>query len=101
SDNSIENRVFKEVSKYGERLSKINEIKNSTKRNKVAIVYEYESNWTLNRGGGFGRPTKRYQQTLQKHYNIFWENDIGVDIICMCQYFLGNLFFKKQDLIHF
>ena len=83
SDNSIENRVFKEVSKYGERLSKINEIKNSTKRNKVAIVYEYESNWTLNRGGGFGRPTKRYQQTLQKHYNIFWENDIGVDIISL------------------
>lgn len=82
-DNSTENRVFKEVSEYGDRLQKLSEIKNTSKKNKVAIVYEYESNWALNRGGGYGRPSRKYQQRLQKHYEVFWKNDIGVDIISL------------------
>lgn len=32
-------------------------------------------------GGGFGRPTRRYPQTLQEHYRYFWEQDIAVDIL--------------------
>ena len=80
-DNSTENRVFKEVAKYGQRLQAINEIQGSHKQVNVGIVFDWESNWALKRGGGYGRPTRRYPQTLQEHYSVFWEQDIPVDII--------------------
>lgn len=80
-DNSTENRVFQEVATYGSRLEKLHEIKGSTKETKVAILFDWESNWALKRGGGYGRPTRRYPQTLQEHYAVFWEADIPVDIL--------------------
>ncbi|MFD2306950.1 beta-galactosidase [Enterococcus termitis] len=80
-DNSAENRVFKEVAEYGKRLEKLAEIKGSKKEVRVAIIFDWDSNWALKRGGGFGRPTRRYPQTLQEHYAVFWEQDIPVDII--------------------
>jgi beta-galactosidase len=80
-DNSVNNRVFKEVATYGNRLEKINEIKGTTRKKEVAILFDWESNWALKRGGGFGRPTRRYPQTLQEHYQVFWEQDIAVDIL--------------------
>ena len=80
-DNSTENRVFKEVADYGRRLAAISEIKGSTKQSKVGILFDWESNWALKRGGGYGRPTRNYPQTLQEHYSVFWEQDISVDIL--------------------
>ncbi|WP_099223781.1 beta-galactosidase [Listeria costaricensis] len=80
-DNSTQNRVFQEVAEYGERLARIAEIKGAGKEVKVAIIFDWDSNWALKRGGGFGRPTRLYPQTLQEHYAVFWEQDIGVDII--------------------
>ena len=47
----------------------------------MAILFDWESNWALKRGGGFGHPTRRYPQTLQEHYQVFWEQDIPVDIL--------------------
>lgn len=80
-DCSEDNRVFKEVKEYGERLKKISVIQGSVKKSRVGIVFDWDSNWALKRGGGFGRPTRKYIQTLQKHYSIFWKQDISVDII--------------------
>lgn len=80
-DGSSDNRVFREVAQYGKRLEKISEIKGAKKNTRVALVFDWESNWALNRGGGFGRPTRRYIQTLQKHYAVFWQEDISSDII--------------------
>ena len=80
-DNSVKNRVFKEVADYGARLEKIGEIQGTTRKKKVALLFDWESNWALKRGGGFGRPTRRYPQTLQEHYRYFWEQDIPVDIL--------------------
>lgn len=80
-DNSTENRVFKEVSEYGRRLKAISEVKGSSKCAKIGILFDWESNWALKRGGGYGRPTRKYPQTLQEHYSVFWEQDIPVDIL--------------------
>lgn len=80
-DQSAENRVFKEVAEYGARLENLTEIKGSGKDVRVAILFDWESNWALKRGGGFGRPTRKYPQTLQEHYAVFWEKDIAVDIV--------------------
>ncbi|MGX7164708.1 beta-galactosidase [Enterococcus massiliensis] len=92
-DGSAKNRVFQEVSEYGKRLEKLSEVKGTTKKSKVAILFDWESNWALKRGGGFGRPTRRYPQTLQEHYSIFWEKDISVDILSVTQDF------SKYDLV--
>lgn len=80
-DGSTENRVFQEVAQYGNRLEKISEIKGAKRKARVALVFDWESNWALNRGGGFGRPSRRGIQTLQKHYAIFWQEDIPCEII--------------------
>lgn len=80
-DNSRENRVYQEVARYGNRLHALAPIKGTDKKAKVAILFDWESNWALKRGGGFGRPSRRYPQTLQEHYQVFWEQDIAVDIL--------------------
>lgn len=80
-DNSRENRVYQEVANYGNRLRSLGPIKGTDKKAKVAILFDWESNWALKRGGGFGRPSRRYPQTLQEHYQVFWEQDIAVDIL--------------------
>ena len=80
-DGQTSNRVFKEVAEYGQELKALAEIKGTGKKVKVAIIFDWESNWAINRGGGFGRPSRQYLQTLQKHYAVFWERDIAVDII--------------------
>ena len=80
-DNSEENRVFQEVAAYGHRLEQLTKVKGSQTRAKVALLFDWESNWALKRGGGFGRPSRRYPQTLQEHYQVFWEQDIPVDIL--------------------
>lgn len=80
-DGKDTNRVYQEVCTYGKRLESISEIKGAIKKPKVAIILDYKSNWMLKRGGGFGRPTRRYFETLQEHYRIFFEKDIQVDII--------------------
>ncbi|MFD1466028.1 beta-galactosidase [Lapidilactobacillus mulanensis] len=79
-DGSADNRVFQEVAKYGAQLEELSEIKGAVKKSRVALLYSWESNWMLNRGGGFGRPTRLGIQTLQKHYAVFWGQDIACDI---------------------
>ncbi|MEG0275414.1 MAG: beta-galactosidase [Coprobacillus sp.] len=92
-DNSNANRVFKEVSAYGKRLENISQIKGTTKDVKVAIIFDWQSNWALKRDNAFCRSTKRYPQTLQDHYSIFWENDIATDIIT------SDMSFDKYEVL--
>ncbi|KAB7668873.1 beta-galactosidase [Bacillus sp. B1-b2] len=80
-DNSENNRVFKEVSAVGDALEKMKEIKDTNKNAKIAILYDWESNWAINDTQGFAKATKQYPQTLQKHYSSFWSKDVSVDII--------------------
>lgn len=80
-DNSLNNRVFKEVAKVGETLEKLSDVVGTNRPADVAILYDWESNWALNDAQGYGLETKRYPQTLQDHYRTFWENDIPVDVI--------------------
>jgi len=80
-DNSEQNRVFQDVKAVGEVLEKIKEVKDTNKHAKVAIIYDWESNWALNDAQGFAKATKQYPQTLQKHYSSFWKRDISVDVV--------------------
>lgn len=92
-DGKSDSRVFKDVQQYGQELQKIAEIKGASKHVRVAILFDWDSNWALNRGGGFGRPTRLGIQTLQKHYADFWKRDIACDIIT------STMDFSKYDLL--
>jgi beta-galactosidase len=80
-DNSTNNRVFQDVAEVGKTLENLSDIVGTNRPADVAILYDWESNWALNDAQGFGRDTKRYPQTLQQHYKVFWEKDIPVDVI--------------------
>jgi beta-galactosidase len=51
---------------------------------------DVESDWALKDAQGFGLKTKHYGETLQKHYQAFWERNIAVDILS-----------KEDDLEHY
>lgn len=80
-DGSSDNRVYQEVAEYGDLLSHLGEIQGAIKKVRVALVFDWESNWALNRAGAFDRPTRYGIQTLQKHYATFWKQDIACDIV--------------------
>ncbi|MCL1950815.1 MAG: beta-galactosidase [Turicibacter sp.] len=80
-DRNPNNRVFKEVAEVGKNLEKLSDIVGTMPDSKVAILYDWESNWALNDAQGFGLESKQYPQTLQQHYKAFWEKDIPVDVI--------------------
>lgn len=92
-DSSTENRVYKEVKEVGRTFEQIKEIKGTNKEAKVAILYDWESNWALDDAQGFVKNAKLYPQTLQAHYRHFWNQDIMVDVVTPKQDF------KKYDLL--
>jgi len=80
-DRSTENRVFKDVAEVGRSLEKLDDIVGTMPDSKVAILYDWESNWALDNCQGFSQATKRYAHTCQAHYKALWEKDISVDVI--------------------
>ena len=84
-DNSVENRVFKDVQELGEAMEKIAEIKSSATPAKVAILYDVENLWALSDAQGFhggaNYNDKKYPETMLAHYRAFWKRNIPVDVI--------------------
>lgn len=76
-------RVFKEVSEVGAALNKLKEIQGATSDSKVAIIYDVENKWAVDDLQGLKKYRKRYEETCQEAYKVFWENGISVDIINM------------------
>lgn len=81
-DGSTKNRVFEEVSCLGKAMEEISDkVVGSERKAEVGLLYDWDSDWALEHAQGFGLQTKQYPQTLQKHYQAFWEKDIPVDVI--------------------
>ncbi len=75
------NRVFREVSKLGDRLKKLDEIVGTLVRPKVAILYDWDNRWALDEAAGFVKDNKKYISTLESFYRPLWERGIDTDII--------------------
>lgn len=79
---SDQTRVFKEVTAVGAYLKKLKSAINSSHQiAKVAIVYDYDNMWALDDARNYANETKKYWQTIQDHYQFFWQHDIPVDLI--------------------
>lgn len=88
---SDQTRVFKEVSAVGDTLKKLKPALHANHQlAKVAIVYDYDNMWALDDARNYANETKKYWQTIQNHYQFFWEHDIPVDLIstqdCLTNY---------------
>jgi beta-galactosidase len=79
---SDQTRVFKEVTEVGANLNQLKPALNTHHQvAKVAIVYDYDNMWALDDARAFANSTKKYWQTIQDHYQYFWEHDIPVELI--------------------
>ena len=76
-------RVFREVTEVGKVLEKIKEIKGSTIKSDVAIIYDWENRWAIDDAQALKRNKKFYEETCKDHYRAFWEKGISVDVINM------------------
>lgn len=73
-------RVFADVAEVGDLLGKLPEISGTTVKAEVAIMFDWETEWALADAQGFGK-NKKYIDTCQEHYRVFWEAGIPVDVI--------------------
>ncbi|MFO8069868.1 MAG: beta-galactosidase [Alkalibacterium sp.] len=93
-DRSPENRVFKEVARLGQAMETVSEkVVGYQRKAKVAIIYDVENEWALNDAQGFGLKTKKYGETLQTHYQAFWDKNIAVDVVSK------DVDFEQYDLV--
>ena len=77
---AAETRVFKEVSELGADLQQLADCVGSEARSEVAIIWDVHSTWARDCNGGLNGVAKPLDQ-LDQHYDPFWKNSIGVDIV--------------------
>lgn len=74
-------RAFHDVTEVGNDLQKIQSIYGSHyAQAKVAIVYSYDNFWALSDAESYMKD-KKIWQTIQQHYQYFYEKDIPVDFV--------------------
>lgn len=79
---SNQTRTFQDVKTVGEDLTKLKPIINTKHQSaQVAIVFDYDNLWALQNVWSYSKDSLQYWQTIQKHYQYFWEHDIPVEFI--------------------
>lgn len=74
-------RVFQEVAHLGGVLKKLPDVAGTTVRPEVAVIYDWENLWALNDAQGPRQQRREYFDTVQSHYQPFWDMGIPVDVI--------------------
>ena len=82
-DNGADTRVFKEVAEVGKELKGIGEIAGSLTSNEVAILFDYDSLWSLRIAQAYRNKDidKGYSDILMKSYGALWQLNIGCDFV--------------------
>lgn len=76
-------RVFRDVTRVGEILSKLDEVIGTSVEPEVAVIYDWENFWAIADAQGPRVEKKDYYDTCQKHYKAFWDMSIPTDVINM------------------
>ncbi|GAB6167951.1 beta-galactosidase [Clostridium carnis] len=76
-------RVFRDVTRVGEILSKLDEVIGTSVEPEVAVIYDWENFWAIDDAQGPRIEKKDYYDTCQKHYKAFWDMSVPVDVINM------------------
>ncbi len=76
-------RVFRDVSRLGERLESISDkVVKTCNKPKVALVFDWENWWAVDDAQAVVRPFD-YRERWSDYYKAFWEMGIDVDIVDM------------------
>lgn len=78
---SNDTRVFKDVAKVGDVLSKLSEVEGSVKKNDVALIFEWDNWWAIDGASGFGRDTKKYDVICRDYWVKLMEYGVEPDVI--------------------
>ncbi|MBP3369438.1 MAG: beta-galactosidase [Clostridia bacterium] len=94
-DNTDDTRVFCDVAKVGEELRAISGITGSLTKNEVAILFDYDSAWSLRIAQAYRNTeyAKGFFRILQKNYGALWQLNIG------CDFLFENDDFSKYKVI--
>lgn len=79
--NRNDTRIFKEICHLGNLLKTNHEICGTSQNAEVAIIYDWESFWTLDNLYAYSGSDKNYLETCLRHYSYFRRNSITVDIV--------------------
>lgn len=74
-------RIFKEVAQTGRFLKEIAEVEGTVTKNEVAVIFEWENWWTIEGTAGFGRNTKKYDETCMSYWKALMALGIDADVI--------------------
>jgi len=74
-------RVFRDVAEVGARLKKLEDVLGTVTDSRVAIIYDWQNRWALDRTQGFRLGDKMVHKTLCEHYFSLWKKGINVEII--------------------
>ncbi|MGL5245708.1 MAG: beta-galactosidase, partial [Sarcina sp.] len=76
-------RVFKEVSRLGNILEKLDNVIGTSVNSEVAIIFDWENRWAINEAQGPRNCGIKYEDTVVDHYIPFWKKGISVDVVDM------------------
>ncbi len=74
-------RIFKDVAKVGELLSKLAQVEGSVKQNDAAVIFEWDNWWAIDGAGAFGRETKKYDVICREYWAKLMQYGVEPDII--------------------
>ncbi len=86
-------RVFRDVSRLGTVLEKLDEVVGEYSNSKVAIVYDWENSWAIKHFCGYNNLHRDYLDECIKWYAPFWKKGVCADVIAM------DADFSKYDIV--
>lgn len=86
-------RVFRDVTRLGRNLEKLDGVVGKYTDSKVAIVYDWENSWAVKHFCGFNNVNRSYSDECMKWYKPFLRRGIAADVIPM------DDDFSKYDLV--
>lgn len=77
----LNTRVGQDVKQVGAALEKLADAAGSDYRAEVAIVYDWDNRWAVNDAAGPRNSGIKFEETVHKHYQALWQQNIQVDIV--------------------
>ncbi len=76
-------RVFRNVTKLGKTLEKLDSVAGTETNSKVAVIYDWENGWAVSSFCGYNNLHRDYVKECIKWYAPFYKRGISTDIISM------------------
>ena len=86
-------RVFRDITRLGERLEKLSEVVGKYSESRVAVIFDWENTWATKYFHGFNNINRDYRAECIKWYAPFLKKGITADIISQ------DDDFSKYDLV--